>query len=235
MLVSTSLRRAGTALAFALGTVVLGAAAVSAHVTVSSPDAAAGGFGKLVFRVPSESDTAETESVTVQLPTDNPFRFVSTKAMPGWQVETKSEKLDEPVTSDGFEITEAVTEVTWTAASGSALNPHEFAEFELSVGPFPKDADELTFPTTQRYSDGELAAWDQPTVAGEAEPERPAPVLVLSPASVASVSAATTDDSDSEAAGAGTDNVARTLGGLGLAPGLVALVLSGVRGRRQSA
>ena len=35
------------------------------HVTVSSTDAAPGGYGKLVFRVPSESETASTTKVQV--------------------------------------------------------------------------------------------------------------------------------------------------------------------------
>ena len=38
-----------------MGLLALGPAA-SAHVSVASPDAKPGGFGKLVFRVPSESD-----------------------------------------------------------------------------------------------------------------------------------------------------------------------------------
>ena len=34
--------------------------AAAAHVTVSSQDAAPGGYGKLTFRVPNESDTASS-------------------------------------------------------------------------------------------------------------------------------------------------------------------------------
>ena len=53
------LRAAAITAASAL--VFVGAAnSASAHVTVSSPDAKPGGYAKLVFRVPSESDTAST-------------------------------------------------------------------------------------------------------------------------------------------------------------------------------
>lgn len=248
MNVSACIRRAAVASALATGVVLLGSTGASAHVGVSSPDAEPGGFGKLVFRVPSESDTAKTESVTVSLPTDTPFRFVSTRAMTGWTAETKTEKLDEPVTTDGFKLTEAVAEVTWTAQPGSALDPHEFQEFELSVGPFPEGVDSLTFPTVQTYSDGEVASWDQPVVEGEPEPESPAPLLELAaPADPAAASAAdpAADPPDAPAAEqtdaipvssvdqASSDGLARILGGAGLALGVLALAgLAFSRGRR---
>lgn len=236
----SAFRRAATAAAVATGIVLISATGAAAHVGVSSPDAAAGGFGKLVFRVPSESDTAKTESVTVTLPSDTPFRFVSTKAIPGWTAETRTEKLDEPVTGDGFEITEAVTEVTWTAEPGSALNPHEFQEFEMSVGSFPEGVDQMSFPTVQTYSDGEVANWNQPTVEGEEEPEKPAPVLDLTEAAGGAGgagAAAAAADATPASAPVGTteesDGVARMLGGAGLALGLLALVgVALTRGRR---
>lgn len=238
---SARIRRAAMASVLATGVVLLGSTAANAHVGVSSPDAEPGGFGKLVFRVPSESDTAKTESITVSLPTDTPFRFVSTRAMTGWTAETKTEKLDEPVKADGFELTEAVSEVTWTAQPGNALDPHEFQEFELSVGPFPEGVDALTFPTVQRYSDGEVAAWDQPVVEGEAEPESPAPVLELATpeadSAVDPAAAPAAEQADaapvSSVDQASGDGLARALGGAGLALGVVALAgIAFSRGRR---
>lgn len=213
------LRRVGAALALGTAVMVLAAAPAGAHVTVSSPDAEPGGYGKLVFRVPSESDTANTESVTVHLPTDTPFRSVSAKPVPGWTVVTTTSKLDEPVQSDGFTLTEAVTKVTWTADDGNGLRPHQFAEFELSVGTFPEGVQSLTLPATQTYSDGEVVGWDQ--VSEEAE--RPAPVLELGSAG----SAGTEDTTPVGAASPDepADTVARTLGSAGLALGAVALAV----------
>lgn len=219
-------RHVGAALAATAGLVLLTAAPAGAHVTVSSPDAEPGGYGKLVFRVPSESDTAKTHSVTVELPADTPFKSVSAKPMPGWDVELTTEKLDEPVESDGFTITEAVTEVTWTADKGNGLQPHRFAEFELSVGTFPEGVDSMTLPAIQTYTDGEVAAWDQ-VAEGEEEPEKPAPVLELGAAS---------DDTDpvSVPRADTSDPVARTLGGAGLALGAAALLWVLLRRRRSS-
>lgn len=232
MPLSARLRRVGAATAAAAGLVVLSAAPAGAHVTVSSPDAELGGFGKLVFRVPSESDTAHTTAVTVTLPADQPFGSVSTKALPGWDVETTTTKLDQPVELDGFTLTEAVTRITWTADDASALRPHEFTELELSVGPFPTVSNPMLFPTEQTYSDGEVVAWDEPPTEGD-EPEHPAPVLDLGDHvgghgvsdDAAEVSAEATDPSDP---------VARLLGGVGLAFGSAALVWAAASRRQRS-
>lgn len=221
MITTARLWRFGAAVAVVAGFVALPSLTASAHVTASSTDASPGGFGKVVFRVPSESDMANTTKITVALPADAPFAFVSTQAVPGWTVETSTETLPEPVEFGGFTVTEAVSSVTWAANSDeTALHPHQFSEFAISAGPFPSDIDQLVFPTTQTYADGEIVEWSDLVVAGQDEPQRPAPVLALaSPgaatAEVGSV-AAVTETSDSDA-------LARVLGGVGLALGVIAI------------
>jgi len=152
----------------------------SAHVHVDSDDATQGGFGVATFRVPNESDTAATTKVTVTLPSDAPFAFVSAQAKPGWAVSTTTEKLDEPVKNGDFEVTELTKTITWTA-TGDGIAAGQYDTFGLSGGPFPA-TEELVLPTTQTYDDGEVTAWDQEQT-GDTEPERPAPVLVLAEAS----------------------------------------------------
>ena len=82
------LRRAAAAAAGALALVLVGALPASAHVEVTSSDAAPGGFGLLVFQVPNESDSATTTKVEVQLPTDTPLASVSTTPTPGWTIDS---------------------------------------------------------------------------------------------------------------------------------------------------
>lgn len=211
-MITARVRKLVVALGLVAGLVVATASSASAHVTVSSPDAAPGGFGKLVFRVPSESETASTTAITVRLPSDTPFRFVSAEAVPGWTSELVTEELPEPVESDGFTLTEAVATVTWTADDGNGLQPGEFAEFALSVGRFPSDVDRLVLPATQTYSDGEVVEWADPPVEGE-EAEHPAPVLELGDSPVTA-----TEGAD------GSDTLARVLGAGGLVLGVIALV-----------
>ena len=125
----------------------LGVGTASAHVTVSSPNAAPGGFGEITFSVPSESDTAKTTSLRVQLPTDTPFAFVSVKPVPGWTATSD----DDPARHarwrrEGSTITEAVSEVTWTADPGGGLTPGQYQTFSISAGPLPEDADTAGLP-----------------------------------------------------------------------------------------
>jgi periplasmic copper chaperone A len=230
MRTSSSLRRTCAAMAGAAGLVLVSALPAAAHVHVSSSDAAPGGFGKLVFSVPNESDSAEVTQLVVKLPTDTPLASVSTKPMSGWSVEAEPTELPEPVQVNGATVTEAVTQITWTAQKGQGLAPDQFAEFEVSAGPFPEHVDQLTFPTIQTYSDGEVVRWVQPVEAGSPEPERPAPVLELTDAGD---TVSTVDVTSSvQQPTAETDEVsARVLSGVAIAIAAVAL-LAALRPRR---
>ncbi|TFV78301.1 DUF1775 domain-containing protein [Blastococcus sp. CT_GayMR19] len=170
--------RLAVVLALATGVVAVGGGAASAHVTVASSDAAPGGFGKLTFRVPNESDTANTVSLRIQIPEEAAMASLRVQPLPGWTATTTTAELTEPLEAHGEEISSYVSVVEFRAADGGGIAPGEFQEFALSGGPFP-DAENLAFPTVQSYSDGSDAAWIEPTVAGQAEPERPAPVLTL--------------------------------------------------------
>jgi periplasmic copper chaperone A len=201
--------------ALAVPVVILAAGPASAHVTVSSPDARPGGFGKVVFRVPTESDKASTVGLTVTLPTDTPFAFVSSQTRQGWTVTTTDRQLPKPITAEGFTIDKATATVKWTATTGG-IAPHQFDEFALSVGPFPEKVDGLlTFTAVQTYSDGSVVRWDQPVVAGKAEPEHPAPQLTVPNASpgAATAAAASSGATPAPAVQAGTaDTLAATTG-----------------------
>ncbi len=213
----------------AASTLVLAGAATSAsaHVTVSSPDAKPGGYAKLVFRVPTESDTTSTTKLVVSLPKDHPFAHVGALVKDGWKVEKKTEKLPAPVKVGDVNLSEAVTTVTWTA-TGSGIPPNDFDEFALSVGRLPEGVDALTFPADQTYSDGEVVKWAEVAKEGINEPEHPAPALKLGGATITQVSAATTGGNDS------SDPVARWLGAGGLVVGLLGLAF-GLRSRKAAA
>ncbi len=220
------LRAAAIAAASAL--VLVGAAgSASAHVTVSSPDAKPGGYAKLVFRVPSESDTASTTKLVVTLPKDRPFTSVGAQVKDGWKVVKTTEKLPSPVKVGDVTLTEAITTVTWTAAAGG-VPPNDFDEFALSVGRIPEGVDSLSFPAVQTYSDGEVVKWEEIAKDGADKPEHPAPALKLTTA-ITPVANTTSDDDG------GSDTLARILGGAGLLLGLVGLGLGLRAGRGKAA
>jgi uncharacterized protein YcnI len=225
------MRRLRTAAAAALtgAALLVGAGAASAHVSVSSPDASPGGYGKIVFRVPSESAKASTVKVSVLLPTDTPLAEVSPKVMTGWSVAEQTTSLDKPITNDdGFTVSKAVSKVTWTA-TGAGIPPEQFDEFELSVGPFPKSVDALHFPTVQTYSNGSVVKWDE-VATGGAEPEHPAPALTLT-----DVADSTFEDSAGLATTDQSDKAARTLGIVAIALAAVGVGLAATSMRRRSA
>ncbi len=223
-----TLAKGGAVLATAAFLVLGTAGLASAHVTASTPkDAVQGGYTKVTLRVPNERPNNGTVKLELTLPAEYPIASVSTKPTPGWKVEAVKAKLDTPVKSHGKEITEAVRTVVWTADPGVRIEPGQFNEFDLSVGPLPDNTDKLLLPTKQTYDNGEVVDWSAPPAAeGGAEPEKPAPMLKLVPKQGgdshgdAANAAAKTDD---HATSAGTDNTARWLGGAGLVVGALGL------------
>ena len=206
-------------------------ALATAHVRVSADTTTAGAFAQLTFRVPTESATASTVEVEVELPQDRPLLYVSTKPVPGWTAAVVEAKLPTPVESSGTTITKAVRTVTWTADSAAtAIRPGEYQEFSLSAGPLP-GAGELLLPATQTYSDRTVVDWDEPPSASGAEPEHPAPVLTVTAAEPAAEPAADTPANPAAATGT-ADPVARTLGVVGVVLGAVAAVLAALTLRR---
>src|SRR3954451_16922543 len=104
--------RLGVVAAATAALLALSGGVASAHVNVSSPDATQGGEGKVVFRVPTESDTASTIKVRIQLPTKTPLASVSVMPVRGWTIAETKVTLDKPVTTDdGDTITETVSVV----------------------------------------------------------------------------------------------------------------------------
>jgi uncharacterized protein YcnI len=147
----------------------------SAHVTVHSDDAVQGGNGQLAFRVPTESDTAATIGLQVAFPTDHRLAFVAVRPHPGWTYKVTRSAVSPPIVDDdGNQVTEAVSEIDWTATGpDSAVKPGEYDEFLVEAGPLPK-VDRLEFRVVQSYSDGTVVRWIEP-----GQSEHPAPALSI--------------------------------------------------------
>ena len=238
--------RLATVLAVAAAAGVLGAAPAFAHVTAQPGTAAQGGYSVVSLRVPNESDTAGTVELEVTLPADHPLSSVRTTPVPGWTATMTKAAITPPARVGEATISEAVRTVTWTANPGTRINPGEFLEFPLSLGPLPTGVDAIALPAVQTYDDGEVVAWDQPMNPDGSEPERPAPMLTLTPAAAdghggAHGAAAPTDATAQPAAPETmetTDTTARWLAGAGLLVGALGLGVGGgavLRSRRPSA
>jgi len=231
--------RATAALTGAVACLTL-APVASAHVTLQPEQAPAGGFARLDVRVPNERDDAATTQVRVQFP--DGFAFVSYEPVPGWEVEVRRERLDEPIEAFGEQIREQVDEVVMTAEEGQGIRPGQFRDFGLSVGLPDQAGAALTFPSLQRYEGGETVRWIGPPDSDEPAPQ----VRLVAETDPAAAQAPTSGPATGEAAAggaAGGDDggpstglviAALVAGALGLALGLAGLV-SARRARTGSA
>jgi len=70
--------------------------AAQAHVHVDPGQASAGSYAVLTFRVPTESATASTTKVVVDLPADHPFSSLSYQPVPGWTTKVVTSKPRAP-------------------------------------------------------------------------------------------------------------------------------------------
>ncbi|GIT78361.1 hypothetical protein LLS1_00300 [Leifsonia sp. LS1] len=200
------------------------------HVT---PDSATpGSYATLTFKVPTESATAGTVKLVVDLPTATPFTSVSYQPIPGWTASVDTETLATPVKTDDGTITEAPVRITWTADNGTQIAPGQFQEFTISAGAVP-DTGSILLPTHQYYSDGSVVDWADKTPASGKEPEHPAPTLYVNDPAPAEEGGTMTTQVEttgttpaSTSAGTAATAVSIGLGIGGLALGAIALVIS---------
>lgn len=236
-------RTAARAGLLALGATLLGvfavAAPAAAHVTVNPREATQGGYTRVAFRVPTESDTASTTKVEITFPAQAPIASVSTMPVAGWTVQVTKGKPAAPLEGEGGPVAEVVTKLTWTADAAAAIRPGQFQEFPVSLGPLPK-VDQLVFKALQTYSDNTVVRWIDEPAADGAEVEHPAPVLKLTPAGApaatpatpangaATGSAVTASQVSAQPEASERDGMALALGVAGLLAGLAGLAMGGL-------
>jgi periplasmic copper chaperone A len=243
MSMSGKLRKFGLLVAGLAIAGVWGASAAWAHVTVTAPGVVAGDSdATIVFRVPTESDTASTIGLKLQLPTDTPIAGVLVAPQPGWTPTITQTKLAKPIQTDDGAITEVASEVDWKADAGAGIKPGFFGEFTIIGGKLPDGITTLTFKAIQSYSDGKQVAWiEQPAQGSNAEPDHPAPTLHLPAASgngatptagSTSNGAASVTATSSKGASQGAAVTGIVLGAVGVVLAAAALALTIARGRR---
>ena len=196
------IRRLGLAAACALAFVVIDAAAVGAHVTVS-PSSIPQGTSDVIltFRVPNESTTAAVTGLRVQFPLDHPIILLNPEAGSGWQVADVKTTLPKPVTTDDGTFTSTVSEIDWT---GGAIPVGQFGEFNVLAQGIPTGTPELVFKAIQSYSDGTVVSWIQVPDRTVPNPAHPAPTLILRAPEKTGSSTATGSSTSSGAAAAVT-------------------------------
>jgi uncharacterized protein YcnI len=216
--------------------VVLLCSPASAHITVHPNTLPAGSSDvELTFRVPNERANANTVTVQVFFPTTLPLLTVDTLPVPGWTATVHSQNLSTPVQTDDGPVSQIVSDVTWTA-TGGGIAPGQYQDFDIAAGSVPDKPTQLIFKALQTYSSGEIVRWIEVPVAGQPEPDTPAPVLTLTPASSSTVSTATQASSAPSSSSSTSDALAIVALVLAVvnSVGLVILVVRSRRSRTAS-
>jgi uncharacterized protein YcnI len=154
------------------------AGSASAHVTLETAQAQVGGSYKAVFRVGHGCSGSPTVAIRVKIPAG----MIAVKPMPkpGWKLDTVTSKYDKPVKYFDSQLTEGVSEVSWSG--GKLLDAH-YDEFILR-GAFTRDlpvGKMAYFPLVQECEKG-IHRWIEIPVEGKPEPAEPAPGVKLTPA-----------------------------------------------------
>ena len=175
----TTLRRALVGLTAGAALAIAAPLAASAHVTVNPNTATPGSYATVNFRVPTESETASTVKLEVDLPTDTPLSAVLVQPVPGWTATVEKGALPAPVEVEGNTITDAALKIVWQADPGVGIGQDQFQIFSAVLGPVP-DTGSIVLPATQTYSDGEVVDWAAtPDEVAADDTLEPAPVLYI--------------------------------------------------------
>jgi uncharacterized protein YcnI len=200
-----------------------------AHVTTDPGSAPQGGEITLGFRVPNEQTNVNVTQVEVDLPTDTPLLGVDTEPLAGWTAKVAQVNLNPPVQTDDGPVTQAVSQIIWTADAGGVTAPGQFQEFYILVQQLPDKASQVIFKALQTYSDGTIVRWIDPVVAGQEAPDHPTPILTLTPASEGAAPPGTAPGSGtaidvSKLAKKTSVNSAQTIGIIGIVLGALGLI-----------
>lgn len=148
----------------------------SAHITLDTAQAPAGGSYKAVIRVPHGCDGAATTALKVTIPEG----FYNVKPMPhaGWEIETVNGAYAKTYMSHGVPVAEGLQQVAW---KNGTLPDAYYDEFVMQ-GTLSADIEPgtvLYFQTEQTCADGSVSHW---VGMGGAAGEEPAPRLTVTAA-----------------------------------------------------
>lgn len=138
--------------------ILTGAGAAFPHVVLDEPVALAGSSYKAALRVSHGCAGSPTTTITVRLPAG--FQGAKPMPKPGWNLSIRREKLAQPYSSHGKQVTGDVSEISWMAATPANWLPDaHFDEFVLR-GTLPPTAGALWFKVLQTCETGQLD-WSQ--------------------------------------------------------------------------
>ncbi len=165
--------------ALAVGLSVL-AAPSFAHIVLAEPAALANTSYRATLRVGHGCDGAATTALRVTIPAG----MRGAKPMPkaGWVLAIKTGKLDKPYDDHGEQISEGVTEISWTAASRDNWLPDAWYDEFVLRGSLHAEAGSMWFKVLQTCSVGSTNWAEVPAPGASADNlKSPAALLEIIP------------------------------------------------------
>lgn len=146
--------------------IITPASAVFAHVVLEDQTALAGHSYKAVLKVGHGCEGSPTTAMRVTIPAG----FMGARPMPkaGWKLDIKTAKLAVPYDSYGKQVTEDVSEITWTATSKDSYLPEAYYDEFILRGGLPSKVASVTvmwFKVLQTCEKG-VNDWSQIPAAG---------------------------------------------------------------------
>jgi uncharacterized protein YcnI len=171
-------RNFGSVAAAATG-IVLSALPAAAHVGLSVEEAHKGATFTLGFGIGHGCEGNPTTTVRLQVPEG--VISVQPYAKPGWEIEVVSGAYGATQMRGEIPVSEGVVQINWT---GGSLDNALYDEFVIRARIADNIADEtmIWFPVVQECAAGGVHRWIAIPVEGQAEPDEPAPGLLVLPA-----------------------------------------------------
>ena len=151
-------------------------ASAFAHVVLDEPAVLAGRSYRAVLRVSHGCNGAATSGIRVRIP--GGFQGAKPMPKPGWTLAIKLEKLDKPYTSHGKQITEDVTEISWSANGRENWLPEAWYDEFVLRGGAPAQAGPLWFKVLQTC-DKASQDWAEIPASGTSTKGLKAPAALL--------------------------------------------------------
>ena len=170
-------RKLAFAAAVFTATVVALPAVAGAHVEIAS-DSKLGGDGTITgtLTIPNECVKSDTTSLDLNFPKTPALTKVDVTTVANWTTATTTDPT-----------TQAVTKIAFTGS----LAGSDQVKFPLTFSGVPAGTESVSFTALQNCSNGDVIRWVQPTPAGGAEPEFPAPMLAVAQTSTKTPEAST--------------------------------------------
>lgn len=156
---------------------VLLATSAQAHVVMAPAEATAGSYYAGEFRIGHGCDDTATTSVRIEIPQD--VLVARPRPKPGWAIEIERTPLPTPVVSEGKELRDRVSAITWRGL----LPADQFDSFGVMFKVPDGHPGSLYLPVRQTCGD-KIVEWSEIPAAGQSwgTLKRPAPVIALAPA-----------------------------------------------------